>query len=80
MSALDTQVTFDVAPEFTPWEIKMTAADAASLENLVATTLDPEATVTFCNQCPTGCDVDCTHSQRIQVLAIGNLRVQPLAA
>lgn len=80
MDPLDTLVTFDVAPDFTKWEVTMTRADAERLADTVATTGDPEHTVTFCNDCQSGDGVNCPHGRKFKVLAIGNLRLQPLAA
>jgi len=80
MSKLDTLVTFDVAPDFTEYSVEMTRADAERLQTLVQTTSDPNHTVTFCNECPNGASVDCPHGRAFQVLAIGNLRLLPLAS
>lgn len=78
MPTLDTLVTFDVAPGFHQWTVEMTRADAERLAETVATTSDPDHTVTFCNECPNAAFMDCPHQPPIQVIAIGNLRLRPL--
>jgi hypothetical protein len=80
MPAQDTLATFEVAPDFTMWEVRMTRESAERLLDWVTTSVDPDHTVTFCNECPDANGVDCPHSEKIRIVAISNFRLQPLIA
>jgi hypothetical protein len=78
----DTLVTFDVAADdgsgFTDWAVELPHADADRLAEQVAKS-DPGDTITFCNDCPNKSGAICPHgAEHIRVIAIGNLRLQPL--